>query len=133
MVPPSAEAPEPAREDVVADPGDDAVPSLQLAIPARTGDVALAAVALRGVLGDLRVEAGLASRIETAVVEAINNAVLFLARERELGTFDQLLVSPVSTPEIIISKSLPALAIAGWVAAAMLAYRLEDIYAAFKS
>ena len=34
-----------------------------------------------------------------------------LARERELGTFDQLLVSPTSTPEIIISKSLPALAI----------------------
>ena len=34
-----------------------------------------------------------------------------IARERELGTFDQLLVSPTSTPEIIISKSLPALAI----------------------
>lgn len=36
---------------------------------------------------------------------------LSIARERELGTFDQLLVSPASTPEIIISKSLPALAI----------------------
>ena len=36
---------------------------------------------------------------------------LSIARERELGTFDQLLVSPTSTPEIIISKSLPALAI----------------------
>jgi len=36
---------------------------------------------------------------------------LSIARERELGTFDQLLVSPSSTPEIIISKSLPALAI----------------------
>ncbi|MEO6975441.1 MAG: ABC transporter permease [Gallionella sp.] len=36
---------------------------------------------------------------------------LSIARERELGTFDQLLVSPTTTPEIIISKSLPALAI----------------------
>lgn len=36
---------------------------------------------------------------------------LSIARERELGTFDQLLVSPTSTTEIIISKSLPALAI----------------------
>ena len=36
---------------------------------------------------------------------------LSIARERELGTFDQLLVSPTSTPEIIMSKSLPALAI----------------------
>lgn len=36
---------------------------------------------------------------------------LSIARERELGTFDQLLVSPASTTEIIISKSLPALAI----------------------
>lgn len=36
---------------------------------------------------------------------------LSIARERELGTFDQLLVSPTSTAEIIISKSLPALAI----------------------
>ena len=36
---------------------------------------------------------------------------LSIARERELGTFDQLLVSPTSTLEIIVSKSLPALAI----------------------
>jgi ABC-2 type transport system permease protein len=36
---------------------------------------------------------------------------LSIARERELGTFDQLLVSPTSTPEIIVSKSVPALAI----------------------
>ena len=54
----------------------DPAPALELAIPARIGDVALAAAALRGVLGDLQVEAGVASRIETAVVEAINNAVL---------------------------------------------------------
>jgi len=36
---------------------------------------------------------------------------LSIARERELGTFDQLLVSPTTTSEIIVSKSLPALVI----------------------
>jgi ABC-2 type transport system permease protein len=34
---------------------------------------------------------------------------LSIARERELGTFDQLLVAPVSSLEIIISKSVPGL------------------------
>ena len=36
---------------------------------------------------------------------------LSIARERELGTFDQLLVSPTTTTEIIIAKAVPALAI----------------------
>lgn len=36
---------------------------------------------------------------------------LSIARERELGTFDQLLVSPISPTEIIIGKSVPALLI----------------------
>ena len=36
---------------------------------------------------------------------------LSVARERELGTFDQLLVSPVSPIEILIGKTLPALVI----------------------
>ncbi|NND89555.1 MAG: ABC transporter permease [Granulosicoccus sp.] len=36
---------------------------------------------------------------------------LSIARERELGTFDQLLVSPISPTEIIIGKSIPALMI----------------------
>ncbi|MEO7200797.1 MAG: ABC transporter permease [Dokdonella sp.] len=36
---------------------------------------------------------------------------LSIARERELGTFDQLLVSPTTTREIIIAKTVPALAI----------------------
>ncbi|RUL87495.1 ABC transporter permease [Tautonia sociabilis] len=36
---------------------------------------------------------------------------LSVARERELGTFDQLLVSPLSPTEILIGKSLPALLI----------------------
>lgn len=36
---------------------------------------------------------------------------LSVARERELGTFDQLLVSPLEPPEIVIGKSAPALII----------------------
>ena len=37
---------------------------------------------------------------------------LSIARERELGTFDQLLVSPVSPFEIVIAKSVPAFILA---------------------
>lgn len=37
---------------------------------------------------------------------------LSIAREKELGTFDQLLVSPLSPPEILIGKTIPPLAIA---------------------
>ncbi|MCG8415923.1 MAG: ABC transporter permease [Pseudomonadales bacterium] len=36
---------------------------------------------------------------------------LSIARERELGTFDQLLVSPSNSLEIIVAKSIPALVI----------------------
>lgn len=36
---------------------------------------------------------------------------LSIARERELGTFDQLLVSPTTSTEIIIAKTVPALVI----------------------
>lgn len=46
-----------------------------------------------------------------ALFSALLITSLSIARERELGTFDQLLVSPTSTSEIIISKSLPALVI----------------------
>lgn len=46
-----------------------------------------------------------------AFFSALMLTSLSIARERELGTFDQLLVSPTSTFEIIVSKSLPALAI----------------------
>lgn len=46
-----------------------------------------------------------------ALFSALLITSLSIARERELGTFDQLLVSPTSTLEIIISKSLPALII----------------------
>lgn len=46
-----------------------------------------------------------------ALFSALLITSLSIARERELGTFDQLLVSPTSMSEMIISKSLPALAI----------------------
>lgn len=36
---------------------------------------------------------------------------LSIARERELGTFDQLLVTPTTTTEIIVAKAIPSLAI----------------------
>lgn len=45
---------------------------------------------------------------------------LSIARERELGTFDQLLVSPISPSEIIIGKSVPALLIGATLGAIMI-------------
>lgn len=42
---------------------------------------------------------------------ALMITALSIARERELGTFDQLLVSPTTTLEIIVAKTMPALAI----------------------
>ncbi|MCK9539259.1 ABC transporter permease [Dokdonella sp.] len=42
---------------------------------------------------------------------ALMITALSIARERELGTFDQLLVSPTTTTEIIVAKAMPALAI----------------------
>ena len=43
-----------------------------------------------------------------ALIPAFSMSALSIARERELGTFDQLVVSPVSTLEIILGKMLPA-------------------------
>lgn len=56
-----------------------------------------------------------------AFFSALMISSLSIARERELGTFDQLLVSPTSTPEIIISKSVPALAIGTLLGSMMIA------------
>ncbi|MCW8869360.1 MAG: ABC transporter permease [Proteobacteria bacterium] len=42
---------------------------------------------------------------------ALMITALSISRERELGTFDQLLVSPTTTYEIIVAKTMPALAI----------------------
>ena len=55
-----------------------------------------------------------------AFFSALMITALSIARERELGTFDQLLVSPASTLEIILSKSLPALTISTLLALLMI-------------
>lgn len=46
---------------------------------------------------------------------------LSIARERELGTFDQLLVSPTTTLEIIVAKTMPALGIGAILGLLMIA------------
>lgn len=46
-----------------------------------------------------------------ALLIAMLVTALSIARERELGTFEQLLVSPFSATEIILGKSLPAVLI----------------------
>lgn len=51
---------------------------------------------------------------------ALMVTALSIARERELGTFDQLLVSPCTPAEIIIAKVLPAFAIGTVLATLML-------------
>lgn len=45
------------------------------------------------------------------LVEAMLLTALSVARERELGTFDQLLVSPIEPIEILIGKAIPAVII----------------------
>jgi ABC-2 type transport system permease protein len=42
-----------------------------------------------------------------SMIPALLMSTLGVARDREMGTFDQLVVSPVSTMEIILSKTLP--------------------------
>ena len=46
------------------------------------------------------------------MLEALIITALSVARERELGTFDQLLVSPLRPIEILIGKAVPAIVIA---------------------
>lgn len=52
---------------------------------------------------------------------ALMITALSIARERELGTFDQLLVSPTTTLEIIVAKTVPALAIGAALGLMMIA------------
>lgn len=59
--------------------------------------------------------------VMTAVVGFMVSA-LSVARERELGTFEQLLVSPLRPAEILAGKTVPALIIAMASATAMLAF-----------
>jgi ABC-2 type transport system permease protein len=44
-------------------------------------------------------------------LEGLMVTALSVARERELGTFDQLLVSPLSPAEIVVGKTVPAMLI----------------------
>lgn len=46
-----------------------------------------------------------------SMIQVMMLAALSVAREREQGTFDQLLVTPVSPSQIMIGKALPAIAI----------------------
>lgn len=57
--------------------------------------------------------------VTVAIVGFIVSA-LAIARERELGTFEQLLVSPLRPAEILAGKTLPALFVALLSATAML-------------
>jgi len=56
-----------------------------------------------------------------AMLIALLVTSLSIARERELGTFDQLLVSPARPIEIIIGKTVPALIIGTILASVMIA------------
>lgn len=55
-----------------------------------------------------------------AMLIALLVTSLSIARERELGTFDQLLVSPARPIEIIIGKTVPALVIGTLLASVMI-------------
>jgi ABC-2 type transport system permease protein len=71
----------------------------------------------------------------TMVVALIVTA-LSVAREREMGTFDQLLVSPLSTREILAGKTIPAMLLGLAesviiVAVAMLAFRIPCVGSLF--
>lgn len=62
-----------------------------------------------------------------ALLMGIVVTALSIARERELGTFDQLMVSPLRTHEILIGKVIPPMLIGGlhttiYVAAAVFAF-----------
>jgi len=64
-----------------------------------------------------------------AMLMALVVTALSIARERELGTFDQLLVSPAQPLEIIIGKTVPALLIGTvlgsvMISAGVLAFRI---------
>jgi ABC-2 type transport system permease protein len=55
-----------------------------------------------------------------AMLIALLVTALSIARERELGTFDQLLVSPATPLEIVIGKTVPALIMGSLLAGVMI-------------
>ncbi len=52
---------------------------------------------------------------------ALTITALSISRERELGTFDQLLVSPLTPLEIVVAKSVPAFVVGTALACMMIA------------
>lgn len=62
---------------------------------------------------------GLAAAI--AMLMALVITALSIARERELGTFDQLLVSPISPIEIVIGKTVPPMLLGAFLSGLMIA------------
>ena len=56
-----------------------------------------------------------------SLMVALLVTALSIARERELGTFDQLLVSPTRPGEIIVAKTVPALIIGSTIGMVMVA------------
>lgn len=56
-----------------------------------------------------------------AMTSSLVVAGLSIAREREMGTFDQLLVSPATATEIVIGKTAPALIVGTSLALVMIA------------
>ena len=55
------------------------------------------------------------------MLTALTSTASSIAKERELGTFDQLLVSPLTPFEIIIAKSVPAFVLGSLLASMMIA------------
>ena len=43
-----------------------------------------------------------------AMIMALSITALSVAQEKELGTFDQIIVSPLKSSEILIGKTVPA-------------------------
>ncbi len=56
-----------------------------------------------------------------SVVVTLILTALSVAREREMGTFDQLIVSPLSSFEILLGKTIPPLVVAMCMACMMIA------------
>ena len=67
-----------------------------------------------------------------SVVITLILTALSIARERETGTFDQLIVSPLSSFEILLGKSIPPLIIAMFLTSAMIFIVIEFFHIPFQ-
>ena len=68
-----------------------------------------------------------------ALVITLLLTALSIAREREMGTFDQLIVSPLSSFEILLGKTIPPLVIAMTLTCIMTILVIFDIGICFSS